>query len=85
MQLIPVGICTFYVGYVAVDRFADDEAKRAEKVVSTNLQALGPPHAYNRWIDNPKSLALTLVRLHNAYLHALFPTEEEERADGNCR
>lgn len=36
LQLIPVGICTAYCGYVLQDRFADDDAAREVKVVSRN-------------------------------------------------
>jgi hypothetical protein len=35
LQLIPVGICVAYVGYVAQDRFADHENERSLKLVRT--------------------------------------------------
>jgi hypothetical protein len=33
LQLIPVGVCVAYVGYVAQDRFADHDAMRDLKLV----------------------------------------------------
>jgi len=33
LQLVPVGICMAYVGYVAQDRFADHENERSLKLV----------------------------------------------------